>query len=116
MGRKKRVPLNPWETAHTTREDGHYIRLGDSFLESKAVQGLSHAAFRVLIQMIKACAGKPEFNFSRSYYESKCGLPHSTVIRSIAELEGKGFIKVNHERYSNRPNSYSWSDAWKITR
>lgn len=116
MSRKKRVPLNPWETAYIARDDTHYIRLGDSFLESETVQGLNHATFRVLIQMIKACAGKLEFNFSRSYYESKCGLSHSTVIRSIAELERKGFIKANHERYSNRPNSYSWSDAWKSTK
>ena len=116
MGRKKRVPLNPWETACIRGDDVHYIRLGDSFLESKAVQGLSHAAFRVLIQMIKACAGKKEFTFSYSYYTANCGLSHSTVIRAITELEKHGFIEATHERYSNRPNKYSWSDAWKGTK
>lgn len=113
MGRKKRVPLNPWETAYMTREDGHYIRLGDSFLESKAVQGLSHATFRVLIQMIKACAGKKEFTFSRPYYTKKCGLQNRTVIRAVDELEEKGFIKVVHEKYSRTGNKYAWSNDWK---
>lgn len=113
MGRKKRVPLNLWETAYMTREDAHYIRLGDSFLESKAVQGLNNATFRVLIQMIKACAGKKEFTFSRPYYTQKCGLQNRTVIRAVDELEEKGFIKVVHEKYSRTGNKYAWSNDWK---
>lgn len=114
MGRKK-VPLNPWETARIAGDDGHYIRLGDSFLESKAVQQLSRSTFFVLLQMIKACAGKRSFTFPRSYFEKHCGLSHITVVRAVKELQARGFIEkqLKERRRLRDPNTYTWSFDWK---
>ncbi|MBM6702279.1 helix-turn-helix domain-containing protein [Megasphaera elsdenii] len=111
--RKRHTPLNDWERGYMTPRDEHFTRLGDSLLDNKAVQSLNPSTFRVYVQMLKACAGKREFDFKRSYYESHCGLKPNTVTRAVKELEAKGFIKATHERYSSRPNHYQWINDWK---
>lgn len=80
-----------------TPRDEHFTRLGDSLLENKVVQNLNLSTFRVFVQMLKASAGKREFDFKRSYYEPYCGLKPNTVTRAVKELEAKGFIKATHE-------------------
>lgn len=112
-GRKRKTPLNDWERGYITAQDEHFTRIGDSLFENKVVQNLKLSTYRVYTQMIKASAGKREFDFKRSYYESHCGLKPNTVTRAVKELEAKGFIKVTHERYSSRPNRYQWINDWK---
>lgn len=116
MSRIKKKPLLPWETATITGEDKHYIRLGDSFFDHPAVIGLSNPTFRVLLLMLRSCAGKREFDFTRNYYEKKFNLANRTVIRAVAELEQKGFLTVLRSYSRKTPNKYVWCDDWKKKR
>lgn len=115
MSRQKKTPLNPWETALKGKDDKHYSRIGDSLLESPIIWELNRPTFYVLMQMIKACAGKRTFTFSRSYYENHCGLNKSTVARAVKELKECGFLEVQIKERSTpmKPNTYMWSNNWK---
>jgi hypothetical protein len=115
LSRQKKTPLNFWETALKGKDDKHYSRIGDSLLESPIVWQLNRATFYVLMQMIKACAGKRAFNFSKSYYENLGGLNKSTVTRAVKELKECGFleIQIKERQTCMEPNVYIWSNKWK---
>lgn len=63
--------------------------------------------------MIRSCAGKREFDFTRAYYEKRFNLGNNTVLRAVKELEEKGFLLVLRSHNRKEPNKYIWRDDWK---
>lgn len=111
---KKKI-YTPFQHYHSMAPDGaekRYARLACSMMQSPAVQGLSHTAYRLFIEMMMNASWKPEFNFSRSTYRKF--IANSTFDRAIHELEKAGIIRiVEHNKNLRKSNLYGWSNAWK---
>lgn len=111
-GRKKRVPLHPWETKKTDGIENRYIRLGDSLLMSSTVKKLSSSAFRVYVYMCLESAGQSHFTFPHNKYQKFMSKP--TFFRALKELESAGFIDVvSHNKNLRTANDYAFSNRWK---
>ena len=86
MIKRKKVPLNPWETAKKADEaDTHYSRYGDSLLDSPKFCRLKYTTRLLYLYMIRAAAGKRVVTFPCSFYEKR-GVPKTKAINAINEL------------------------------
>lgn len=112
MARAKKTPFPSWQTQKPDGIETRYIRLGNSQLISGAMQSLNHATFRIYVYMLLESAGKKEFEFSYSKYKNYCS--KGGFQKAVAELEGKGFVKVvQHNKNLRIKNIYQFSDEWK---
>ena len=110
--RKKVVPFRYWESSKVDGIEKRYIRLGNSQMLSKAMLGLSNAAFRVYICMRLEAGDKPEFEYP--YRKYKIYMSRPTFGKAVEELETAGFIKlVSSGKNTRQPNIYRFIDGWK---
>lgn len=111
-GRKKKVPLHPWETKKADGIEARYIRLGNSLLMSSAVKNLSPNAFRAYVYMCLESAAKSHFTFPHNKYKGFMSKP--TFFRALKELESAGFVDVvSHNKNLRTANEYAFSNRWK---
>lgn len=113
MGRKRKT-LNEWETAHIDpSKEKNWCSHGASLEDCKQVSMLSHATYRLLSIMLRACAGKKEFTCTQSFAKNR-GLPPSTFEKSKKELIDKGFIqRVESGKLTRTASKFIWSNEWK---
>ncbi len=111
--RKTGGVMLPWLSARPDNREGRFLMVGNSFLLSTAVQGLSPGARFMFLAMALESAGKREFTFSRSTSQ-KFGLSETTAARYLKELSSSGFIEVvSCGRYARVPNVCRFSLKWK---
>lgn len=112
MGRRKKYPLNIWESA-TPKAEKHYCRIGDSLMLHPAFTALPLTAQLVYLHMVSACAGKMEFNFTATDCEKR-GIPRATFMRARDKLIKAGFIKtIENNQHRRKPNVYQFCSDWQ---
>lgn len=112
MARYKKTPFPPWQTRTDDGIEKRYVRLGNSQLLDEAFkrENLSHAAFRIYVNMLLEAGGKREFTFSHRKYSRI--VSDGGFQSAKNELIEKGLIEVA-EAYRTRSNVYRFSEGWK---
>lgn len=112
MARRKKVPLNDWET-WDPEKDSNFARIGFSLWLAPAFIALKPTARNVYLMMIGASAGKREFTFTNSYYTAR-GIVRKSFLRAVQELTKAGFIQIIENGKNTRtPSKYAFSNRWK---
>lgn len=104
----------PWLSAKADCKEKRFLQLGNSFLFSESVKGLSTGARWVYICMSMEAAGKRDFTFTHTAAR-KYGVPSSSYDRYLVELKNGGFIeKVDGEDLAQyAPGRYRFTLGWK---
>lgn len=94
-----------------TPEDLCYIRITKRMIMDDKFISLSNSSKVLYIYMRMWGYPKPEVDYAISL--SKPYMSKNTFLKSIIELEKKGFIDiVFSNKFSHRPNRYKFSDRW----
>lgn len=124
MARRKAAQnckILPWLSSRHDCSEGRFIQIGNSlFLSHKSDDGqelnqfvnLTGCTKFVYLCMTLECAGKREFQFSKSQAE-KYGIASSTLRRSVDELIAAGMITRQSGKNARLPNNYSFCFDWK---
>lgn len=113
MSRKKKTPLNFWETLEPGGSS-HYHRMAKDIMQCEVFKSLSLPAWKLYVCMVEACAGKRQFRFTHADCLAY-GINPRTFFRARDELVKAGFLKVVESgRSTRKPNLYEWSREWKI--
>ena len=113
MARRKKVPLNLWETASNGKTE-RYIRPGYTLFTSPAFKSLSNLEKCVYLCMDMAAAGKAAFTFPQTCYEKEYGLSKTSVHKAVNGLVAAGFIQIEESNWQLRkPNVYRFINDWK---
>ena len=112
MSRRKKTPLNYWQTASPYGDEKYFVRLGATLLQSEAFLKLSNKAKIAYIYMIAAAKDGAEFIFPAR--EHARIMARATFAAAKRELIEAGFITEKENGYTERKETiYRFSLNWR---
>lgn len=117
MARRKAArncAISPWSSAKPDGRENRFTQIGNSFMLSEKVHGLSSGARWLYIGMVMECGGKREFVFTHGAAK-KYGVPPSSYDRYVKELKDGGFIErlEDDDLAQYAPGRYRFDFKWK---
>jgi len=95
------------------RDDGQYVIMNHSKIESQAWKKLSGTSIKLYIKMATFNhIGNVTFTYKQA--SEYCGISAKTFKRCIDEMCRLGFIDILSSRHYRKPNLYAFSTRWKL--